>query len=150
MAKIFPIPPLLFASCFAWFFILFATTTNNAITFAKYINPHEAEKPDEWFVKFLACVIVLAVSGLHYRLVNIGILANNVLAAYKVFFLGSLTVAGLFATCRDGTRDNRLRGLGDYTKTYGNVSGTNIALAVLHVLYSYHGWENASMYQLAP
>lgn len=65
-------------------------------------------------------------------------------------FLGVLTVASLVATCRNATRDNELRGLGDYTQTYGKVSGANIALAILHVLYSYHGWENASIYTLAP
>lgn len=61
----------------------------------------------------VAWVIVLAVSELHYRMVNIGILSNNVLAAYKVGFLGILTAAGFFATCRDGAR-HRLSGLQGY------------------------------------
>ena len=145
MAKIFPVPPLLFASCFAWFFILFATTTNNAITFATFINPAHAENPNEWQTKFIACVIVLAVSGLHYRLVNIGILSNNMLAAYKVTFLGALTAAGFFATCRDGARDG-LDGRNDYVKSGpGSSTPEDNILAILQVLYSYHGWENASM-----
>ncbi|XHF98274.1 hypothetical protein AWENTII_001834 [Aspergillus wentii] len=143
MAKIFPVPPILFATCFAWFFILFATTTNNAITFATFINPDKADNPDEWFTKFVACVIVIAIAILHYRLVNIGILSNNLLAAYKVIFLGVLTIAGFVATCRDGAR-GRLEGLKDYAHTNGKVSETSIILAILQVLYSYHGWENAN------
>ena len=136
---------MVFASAFAWFFVLFATTTNNSITFATYVNPNDIDHPDEWMVKFIACVAVLAVAGLHYRMVNIGIQANNVLAAYKVIFLGVLGVAGLIATCRNGAQGT-LAGLDDYTSTHaaGRLSEGNVTLAILQVLYSYHGWENAS------
>ncbi|PLN84779.1 amino acid transporter [Aspergillus taichungensis] len=145
LAKIFPVPPMVFASAFAWFFVLFATTTNNSITFATYINPHDIEDPDEWMVKFIACAAVLAVACLHYRMVNIGIQTNNILAAYKVIFLGVMGVAGLIATCRNGTR-GELAGLNDYTSPGDGrpLLGGNVSLAILQVLYSYHGWENAN------
>ena len=151
MAKIFPVPPILFASCFAWFFILFATTTNNALVFATFINPSNAEEPQsqEWLTKFIACVAVLVVASLHYRFVNIGILSNMVLAAYKVTFLGILTAAGFFAACRDGAR-HQLRGLNHFAETQSeaDVSATNVILAILQVLYSFQGWENASEYHI--
>lgn len=150
MAKIFPVPPMLFASCFAWFFILFATTTNNALVFSTFINPSKSEEPklpDEWFTKFIACMAVLVVAGLHYRLVNIGILSNMILAAYKVIFLGILTAAGFFAACRDGAR-HQLKGLDQFaaTQSKSDISATNVILAILQVLYAYQGWENASEY----
>lgn len=153
MGKIFPVPPILFASCFAWFFILFATTTNNALVFATFIHPsktQEPELPDEWLTKFIACVAVLPVACLHYRLVNIGILSNMVLAAYKVTFLGILTAAGFFAACRGGAR-HQLKGLGHFAETQSKsqeVSATNVILAILQVLYAYQGWENASEYRV--
>ena len=136
---------MVFASAFAWFFVLFATTTNNSITFATYINPNDIDHPDELMVKLIAFVAVLAVAGLHYRMVNIGIQTNNILAAYKVIFLGVLGVGGLIATCLNGARGT-LAGLDDYTSTHaaGRLSEGNVTLAILQVLYSYHGWENAS------
>ncbi|KAL4801856.1 amino acid permease-domain-containing protein [Aspergillus unguis] len=143
ISKIFPVPPLLFASAFSWVFIAFATPTSNSITFARYINPHDAGDPDVWKTKFFACVVVVAICAVHYRFVNIGIKANRILAVYKVLFLGVLVLAGFVETCRQGA-DGRLEGLGDYAKTYGNPSPTNVALAILQVLYSYQGWENAN------
>ncbi|KAL4883539.1 amino acid permease-domain-containing protein [Aspergillus karnatakaensis] len=143
IAKIFPVPPLLFATCYAWFFVAFATSTSNALTFARYINPDKAEDNDEWFVKFFACLIVVAICGVHYRLVNIGIIANNTLAVLKVVLLGVLVLAGLVKACREGIHGS-LAGKGDFTANHGNASATNIALAILQVLYSYQGWENAN------
>jgi amino acid transporter len=89
---------------------------------------------------------VVAIVGLHYRLVNIGIFANNLLAAYKVTFLGILCIAGFVVVCRDGTR-HQLLGLDDYATTHGTVTPTNVVLALLLVFYSYDGWENASMFE---
>ncbi|KAL2820553.1 amino acid permease-domain-containing protein [Aspergillus cavernicola] len=141
ISKIFPVPPLLFACSFAWAFIAFATSTTNSITFAHYINPNKAEDPDVWFTKFFACVIVVAVSALHYRFVNIGIAANNLLAVFKVSFLAILIVGGIVESFRQG---GSLPGLGDYPTQHGTSSVTNYALAILQVLYSYQGWENAN------
>jgi amino acid transporter len=124
-------------------FVAFATSTTNSITFARYINPDNAEDPDVWFTKFFACVIVVGICAVHHRFLTIGIAANNILAAYKVLFLGVLVIAGLVETIRQGAFGHLL-GLDDYTTTHGNPSATNIILAVLQVLYSYQGWENAS------
>ncbi|KAL3436106.1 amino acid permease-domain-containing protein [Aspergillus tetrazonus] len=143
ISKIFPVPPLLFASAFAWVFIASATPTSNSVTFARYINPTKDGQPDVWFTKFFACVIVVGICAVHYRLVNIGIWANDCLAVYKVLFLLVLVLAGFLETCRQGA-DGGLLGLGDYATTHGSPSPTNVALAILQVLYSYQGWENAN------
>ncbi|KAL4782538.1 amino acid permease-domain-containing protein [Aspergillus varians] len=143
ISKVFPIPPLFFASAFSWFFIAFATPTTNSITFARYINPNNAEDPDVWFTKFFACVIVVGICAMHYCFVTVGIAANKFLAGYKVLFLGVMVIAGLIETCRQGAL-GRLQGVGDYTMTHGSPSATNIALAILQVLYTYQGWENAN------
>ncbi|KAL4974576.1 amino acid permease-domain-containing protein [Aspergillus desertorum] len=143
ISKIFPVPPLLFASAFAWVFIAFATPTSNSVTFARYIDPARDGQPDVWFTKFFACVIVVGVCAVHYRFVNIGIWANDCLAVYKVLFLLILVLAGFVETCRQGA-DGGLLGVGDYATTHGSPSPTNVALAILQVLYSYQGWENAN------
>ncbi|KAL3470445.1 amino acid permease-domain-containing protein [Aspergillus californicus] len=143
ISKIFPVPPLLFACSFAWAFIAFATSTANAFTFARYIDPTKAEQEDVWRTRFIACVVVVGVSALHYRFVNIGILGNNLLAGFKIIFLTVLVIAGCAGTIRGGLNGD-LPGLQDWTTFHGTPSVTNIALATLQVLFSYQGWENAN------
>ncbi|KAL4757473.1 APC family permease [Aspergillus foveolatus] len=65
ISKIFPVPPLLFASAFEWVFIASATPTSNSVTFARYINPTKDGQRDVWFTKFFACVIVVGICAVH-------------------------------------------------------------------------------------
>jgi amino acid transporter len=145
ITKIFPVPPLVFACSFAWVFVTCSTSVANALNFAIYANYPETDNPNEWKVKFIACVMVVTVAGLHYRKVNLGIWVNNGLAFYKVLFLGILTLAGFAATCRDAAR-GKLEGLSDFATTFEDdrVTPTNVVLGFLLVLFSYDGWENAS------
>lgn len=122
----------------------YSTSVANAFNFALFADYPETDKPNEWKIKFIACVIVVAVAALHYRKVNLGILANNTLALYKVLFLTILTFAGFIVTCIDGAH-GQLQGLNDYATTkVEHVTPTNVVLALLMVLFSYDGWENAS------
>jgi amino acid transporter len=121
----------------------------NALNFAKFLLLTRDSDPNEWLEKFIACGVVVAISLLHYRLVNIGIQANFWLAIGKVLFLSLLVFAGFIATCRDGAH-GKLEGLHDYGTTHksgrvqGSPSAVNIVVAILLVFFSYQGWENAS------
>ncbi|OJD36866.1 high affinity methionine permease [Diplodia corticola] len=165
ISKLFPSPPLLVETSFAWFFVSFSTSANNALMFARFCILL-ANKESEWLMKFVACVITIAISLLHYRLLSIGIAANNILATYKAGLLLVFVLAGLVAVCQEGAHRN-LRGSSDFSSMYpdpsssersnwcykepasqdskeGQVSGANVALAALLVLYSYQGWENSN------
>lgn len=113
---------------------------------------------------------------MHYRLVNIGIKANNFLACYKVVFLAFLIITGFFEICIKGGK-GKLLGIHDFGPTQTTVSDTNPqcftdydwseptkiqgipivkpgaatgvvngVTALLLVFFSYSGWENASKY----
>jgi amino acid transporter len=146
----------------------------NGFNFAKFFLYTWINNPGEWLLKFLACAIVIAISFVHYRLVNIGIKANNLLAGYKVIFLSFLIITGFVSVCIKGGRGT-LRGRHDFGHTQTNVDKTraqcftefnwsniteigttpivkpdaatgpvNVVVAILLVFFSYSGWENAS------
>jgi amino acid transporter len=115
----------------------------NALNFAKFLLLTRNDNPGEWLEKFIACGVVFAISLLHYRTVNIGVYANNILAFGKVLFLLVLVVAGIIGVSRDG-HNHELLGLPNFAKTSGNITAVNVVFAILLVFYSYEGWENAS------
>jgi amino acid transporter len=143
ISKIFPRPPLLFACSFAWVFVSFSTSVGNALNFAKFLLLTRNNNPGEWLEKFIACGIVFVISLLHYRTVNIGVYANNILAVGKVLFLLVLVLAGFIGVSRDGHNDELL-GLPRFAETSGKITSVNVVVAILLVFYSYQGWENAS------
>lgn len=131
------------ASSFAWWFVLFSTSTGNANYFARYIGIafQSGEYPSQWLQKYIACWVVVGIFLIHYRLVNIGILANNVLASLKVIALLLFLLIGMVG----GLKKTNGAGAHDYDDTKMVVKApTNVALALFLVLYSYQGWENAS------
>lgn len=135
------------ASSFAWFFVVFSTSTGNANNFARYIGV--AVHPDgylsEWLQKYIACWVVVGICILHYRLVNIGIWANNLLASLKVTAVLLFFLIGLFGGLPRAARlEQGIPGIDDFGRTRDKTVPVNIVLALFLVLYSYQGWENAS------
>jgi len=115
----------------------------------KVINP--------WQLKFIACWVVVAICLIHYRLVDIGVWSNFGLAGYKVLLVTILVIAS-WAGLSHEHQQGSMKGAHDWRdfniklnpiedETGGKVSDApvNTALAILLVMYSYQGWENASM-----
>lgn len=107
---------------------------------------HPDREMDEWLQKFIGCWLVVGICLLHYRLVNIGILANNLLAAFKVVVVLLFFLIGLLGGLpKEGPTDGGIPGASDFGKSKEMVKApANSALAIFLVLYSYQGWENAS------
>lgn len=112
---------------------------------------------DPWQLKFIACWIVVAICLLHYRLIDIGVWSNFGLAWYKVLLVTILVIA-TWAGLSHEHQHGAIRGAHDWqhfnikTNPIEDQSGgraadapVNTALAMFLVLYSYQGWENASM-----
>ncbi|KAI9893693.1 MAG: hypothetical protein M1814_005909 [Vezdaea aestivalis] len=162
ISKAFPRPSLIPSSAFSWFFICISSSVGNAISFSRYIgflfapSPKEGSKgafaprgiQNEWLIKLVACSVTIFVCAVHYRLVNIGIVANNLLAFVKVLALFLFFTAGLFGGLIHTSAEygKTIPGAHDWLahRETGTRPAFNIALAILLVLYSYQGWENAN------
>ncbi|KAL7267445.1 hypothetical protein RUND412_009973 [Rhizina undulata] len=149
----YPIPRY-FATCiYGIFFILLGNTAANGIAFAKYMlvafSP-ETPNPDPRLQKFVAVVCLTFVCLIHLFSRKMGIMINNVLAVYKVLLLSFVVVAGF--ACMAGARVDEggeapgygLNNLKDMFKGYQPRGPHDYATAMLGVLYSFQGWENAN------
>lgn len=136
------------ATSFAWFYVVFSTSTGNANNFARYIGvaAHPHGYLSEWLQKYIACWVVVGICILHYRLVNIGIWANNILASFKVMAVLLFLLIGFCGGILDKARSKKpIQGTSDFGHTRDTKTApVNITLALFLVLYSYQGWENAS------
>lgn len=144
--------PRYLASCvFAIVFVLLGNTAANSIAFAKNMigafsdNPN----PDYRLQKFVALVCISFICLIHLLSRNMGIYINNTLALYKVALLAFVVVTGF--VCLGGGGGKHLKEGGAYgVKNLENAftgpsrSPHDYASAMLHVLYSYQGWENAN------
>lgn len=101
---------------------------------------------DEWLQKFVGCWSIVAICFLHYRLVNIGIWANNLLAAFKVLVMILFFMIGLLGGLpKEGHKALGIPGASDFGDSKEvRRAPANCTLAIFLVLYSYQGWENAS------
>jgi amino acid transporter len=96
---------------------------------------------DPRLVRFIAVCILSAICLLHYFSSQLGLFLNKLLALYKALLLFSIFIAGMIASGKEGS------GAHDWTTKYppghGNRGISSLAALVL-VLYSYTGWENAN------
>lgn len=152
-----PKPGLLSTCLFSAYFFFLANTTGNCLTFAKYtILAFRPDSPvDAHLQKTGAVVIQTFVCMALYRSMTTGRLLNRFFSVYKILLLVVTLIAGFCAVS-----SNRSEGLHDFTKTYNQVPDTgghsanstkamkpstgDYAAALLLVLYSFHGWENAN------
>ena len=97
---------------------------------------------NEWLQKFVGCWLVVGICLLHYRLVNIGIYANNFLAAFKVLVVFLFLLIGLCGGIPKESHQHASKDFGNSKETIR--APANSAVAIFLVLYSFQGWENAS------
>ena len=139
-----PSPELLATVLFSGFFICLGNSTANAIAFAKLslaASDPDATKTtsfDKRLVSLIAVSIVTVVCLLHYFSQRTGLLLNRLLAFYKAALLLTVFIAGALSRNKpnSGTQDWGLNQPG--YKAFDGLS------AIIYVLYSYQGWENAN------
>lgn len=149
--KVWPKPGLLMTCIFSAYFFLLANTTGNCLMFAKYVVlAFRPDSPvDADLQKTGAVVIQTLVCMALYRSVTTGRLLNRFFSVYKILLLIVIIIAGFCAVA-----SNRATGLHDFKKDVEYISPTSgkaskpktadYATALLLVLYSFHGWENAN------
>lgn len=131
--------------------MLLGNTAANSIAFAKHMigafsdNPN----PDYRLQKFVALVCITFICLIHLFSRQMGIYVNNALALYKVCLLVFVVITGF--VCLGGGGGKHLKSDQIYgTKNLENAftgpskSPYDYASAMLGVLYSFQGWENAN------
>lgn len=111
--------------------------------------------PDYRLQQFVALVCITFICLIHLFSRRMGIYVNNTLALYKVALLVFVVVTGF--VCLGGGGGKHLKeddpyGIKNLEHSFrgSERSPHDYASAMLHVLYSYQGWENANYVRKRP
>lgn len=137
----FRTPELLPAILFSAFFLFVPNTDGNCIQFAKHVllaampNVTDTTELDKRLISFVAICILTIACFVHYFSRNSGLLLNLLFAGYKTVLVIVFIIAGGVASSRIGAKTD----WGNHGATSQNIIG-----ALVYVIYSYQGWENAN------
>ena len=135
-------PELLATVLFSAFFIFVPNTDGNSLQFAKHIllasNPTvtETTELDKRLISYVAISILTVVSFIHYFSRNSGLLLNLLFAIYKVVLVIVLIICGCVASKKP---ENGWSDWGQHP-----IGSKNVLAAMIYIIYSYQGWENAN------
>jgi amino acid transporter len=129
--------------------LLLGFSSGNSLAFGRYVLfAAGSEAPDGWAARGIAIACVTFSVGLHATFPKWGIRLFNVLGVFKVFILlfivfsGFAALAGHLKIEQPHNFDNAFRlEVGD---GYGGGGAYGYCQALLRIIYSYKGWENAN------
>ncbi|KXT01159.1 hypothetical protein AC578_601 [Pseudocercospora eumusae] len=148
-----PKPRLLAYTLYAFYFVFLYTSATNCMQFARfvlasanyeYFSTMDDDKLDhnQRLVRFLSVAVISAICLLLYVSSAKSKLVNKATALAKVILLLGVILAGAAYIGKNG-----LHGLRRSTPDIRDLSSrdTNWPFALMQALFSFHGWENATM-----
>jgi amino acid transporter len=138
----FPRPQLLATIQFSIFFILFCTTAVNAVVFTKYVlalaMPNTSVYDmDDRLINLVAVFVQTSVCLLLYFGRRLTLFLNKTFAFFKISLMTAIFVGGM-------TAKNRRQGSDDFKQVQPGYNGADCLAAMVYILFSYQGWENAN------
>jgi amino acid transporter len=154
LERVYQRPRYLATCIFAVQFVLFAVSTANSISFSSYIlkaATNDAEN-GSWLNRGISVAAITAVCLIHSLTPRLGIWLSNGLGAFKLVLLLLVVCTGFAALAgRTVTPSphnfSSFHGPGSAHESEEDTPASHTAgyaLALLQVLYSYSGWENAN------
>ncbi|OKL57878.1 hypothetical protein UA08_06716 [Talaromyces atroroseus] len=141
--EVFKTPELLATILYSSFFLVTPNTAGNAIQFAKLIllaanaDFEDTQRLDQRLISFIAIVGLTGVCFIHYFSRNSGLFLNIFFVVFKIALLIVTIICGGIAS----TRVDKSKG----SWSWGSQGGpSNVLAALVYVIYSYQGWENAN------
>ena len=129
--------------------LLLGFSSGNSLAFGRYVLfASGSESPDGWAARGIAIACVTFAVGLHVILPKWGIRLFNVLGVFKVVvllfivFSGFAALAGHLKIEKPNNFDNAFRL--EVGEGYGGGGAYAYCQALLRIIYSYKGWENAN------
>lgn len=142
--------PRYLASCvLASQMILLGFSSGNALAFGRYVlYASGSTEGDGWTARGIAIACITFAVGLHSTLPKWGLRLVNVLGIFKVVILvfivfsGFAALAGRLRVPPPGNFNNAFAI--EVTENYGGTGAYGYSTALLQIIYSYKGWENAN------
>jgi amino acid transporter len=135
---------------FSCFWILLADTISSSKTVA--INILSLANPDmptsdipDGQIRFTAVVVQTVVCLLLFFARRLCFLFNTTFAFYKIILLLFIFIAGMKASGGRG-----YVGFKDFDKEYSGYNGVDALTAMIYIIFSYQGWDNANYVRNSP
>ncbi|KAK4122212.1 amino acid transporter [Parathielavia appendiculata] len=142
-------PRHLATSIFAVQIVLLGFSAGNSLAFGRYVLLALGHPmPDGWTPRAIAVACIIFIAGLHAALPRWSLRLTNALGIFKVLVLlliilsGFVALAGYRLVPDPGNFDNFWAV--EKRDGYGGGGAYAYATALLQVVYSYKGWENAN------
>ncbi|KAK0652600.1 amino acid/polyamine transporter I [Cercophora newfieldiana] len=149
LERVFRRPRYLATSVFAVQMILLGFSAGNSLAFGRYVLLAAGHPlPDGWAARSIAVLCITFVVVLHATLPQWGLRLTNVLGVFKVLvvlvivFSGFAALAG-YRLVPDPRNFENIWAI-EKGDGYGGGGAYAFATALLQVVYSYKGWENAN------
>jgi amino acid transporter len=145
LLRAFPNPNGLIGCIYSFQMVLLGFSLGNSFAFGKYVLyacGYNSASDTDWYVKLVGVACILACIGLHMRWPSQGTQLFNFLGVFKVLIL--VLIIGIGALVQVGWLDV------DTSDTFGGASGSGrpsayaVSIALLEIIYSFKGWENAN------
>jgi amino acid transporter len=128
--------------------LLLGFSAGNSLAFGRYVLLASGSSVDGWVARGIAIACVTFAVGLHSVAPKWGIRLFNVLGVFKVFILlfiifsGFAAIAGHLKVPQPHNFDNAFAL--EVGENYGGGGAYQYCQALLRIIYSYKGWENAN------
>ncbi|EFX06011.1 high affinity methionine permease [Grosmannia clavigera kw1407] len=153
LERVYRRPPLLATCMLASQMVLLGFSAGNALAFGRYVlyavsDGGSMGATDGWLARVIGVVLVIVVIGLHSVAPRWGIRLFNTLGVFKVGVLAFIVVTGFAALAGyrrvpDPHNFDRPFDMSDLGR-YGGGGAYAYASALLSIIYSFKGWENAN------
>ncbi|KAF8245527.1 amino acid permease [Wilcoxina mikolae CBS 423.85] len=145
LERVYRRPKYLATSVFLSQMILLGFSSGNSLSFSRYVLfAAGSSEPDGWTSRGIAVACVTFAVVLHSILPVWGIIATNVLGVFKVVILVFIVFSG-FAALNNHLKVLKPDNLQNAFKRHEFGGGVyNYCTALLRIVYSYKGWENAN------
>jgi len=133
-------PTLLVYTCYSIYFVCFYTTATNSMQFAYQViiaSTNSTDLPDQRVLRFIAVAITTLICLLLYFSTHTGRKINTYLCSYKLGLLITIFIAAAVKAGKEGLSNSDI----DQNFDKSRISSVT---ALLSVLFSFQGWENAT------
>ncbi|KAF2756904.1 amino acid transporter [Pseudovirgaria hyperparasitica] len=147
LERVYRHPKYLATCVFLSQMILLGFSSGNSLAFGRYVLfASGSEEPDGWKARGIAVVCVTFAVALHATLPKWGMRLFDILGVFKVVVLLLIVFSG-FAALAGHRRIEDPHNFDDafsIDTSYGGGGAWAYATALLRIVYSYKGWENAN------
>ncbi|KAH8655250.1 amino acid transporter [Xylariales sp. PMI_506] len=135
--------PQLLQTCIYLFYCVFLqVSASNAITFSSYILVAAGSESTTWKLRGIAIAGAVFAVGTHTIAPRVGRLLQDVLSVVKIFTLLFIVCSG-FAALAGNLKIEKPNNFSNSFEGTSN-SGYGIGTAILNVIFSYQGYDNAN------